>query len=462
MTRASLQAARNQSRHLMIPFDHFFEIQQDEYDCVFLAVKPDSCAVLQSLLKENSPWGKDTVCIFREKKPGAENSDKKNFLIDGVEFAFDEIEQTLAKDIKIFCQDYCYDSQLTFRHTKNPPQLFSTDESVLRSAHQAGYPTTLLTMIEETLGGTILDAEWQALLNKIHIAINNGKKIILSLDFDDTMILLSNDDRECIINHALTEKIALLINEFGPECFEFRILSSRAPDHLFHSSLQKLTISHNLPLFYDAVLKNINPTLKEKTNVVLRDITAHICCLRDPAQDTVRQFFTLHFADKKEPQYLASRLINGSPIYDFGPAKDFTPQQIEYYQQFFLAQMKDKHPDQQVLEVNSHSMSITRKIDVLEKWRTANPNSLFVHFDDSQTELTLINTLSSADIHAVTVAMRQPIQIVTTDWSPEYAYARNIASLFGTPTQSTKKSAENWKKFTAHLTGTQPVLNLST
>ncbi len=112
------------------------------------------------------------------------------------------------------------------------------------------------------------DAQKEALHEKISAGINAGR-IIITLDFDDTMFINTRDPKtnhveELEVNNYLVQFLAELLSAHGAQHFEFHILSSRPPDEDYKLKWPDLSISliyrdgkSNLQLFLDELNKQL-------------------------------------------------------------------------------------------------------------------------------------------------------------------------------------------------------------
>jgi len=128
---------------------------------------------------------------------------------------------------------------------------------------------------------------------QIETAISEGKKVHLSLDFDDTMVFFDSD--ATVINGDLVGFVSTMLKNYGAENFEISILSSR-PDDV----LMKKINSNSKPFFvcFGLALALVFLPWLPKTNVILfslrqfsafADLILWIMCLHLAARAVHRQ-----------------------------------------------------------------------------------------------------------------------------------------------------------------------------
>lgn len=131
------------------------------------------------------------------------------------------------------------------------------------------------------------------LKEKISATIENGEKIVLTLDFDDTIIFLNETcrQRKPVINQYVVAFLTDLIKEFSVEHFEWMILSSRKTDDFIkknRSDFEHVLIETALPIFFEEVKKITGHTIDSQ------NVPVH-CLPHDTIRNTHRNLEDIYY-----------------------------------------------------------------------------------------------------------------------------------------------------------------------
>lgn len=232
-----------------------------------------------------------------------------------------------------------------------------------------------LTQYEtEQLNGQIIDCIWRK------------KKVLLSLDFDDTLLFLAESDRNAekkpLLNEHLIVFLIELLQLYGPEHFELMILSARANDRVFEEKnpgKRHLLIQTALPIFLNRLFNEAgySEALPEENIHCLMDCSSRTrtplksAHLRDVIIPNHPEKLIIHFDD--DPNQLAwiqkelkesKELGNNYPVFCVGIEKEPEPVKksaeepvVAQHSAFFHSERRPQNPSPEGTQASATPVS---------------------------------------------------------------------------------------------------------